>query len=139
MKTQQQGQKAKIKVQPATKYIIEMYRAYGAAGQPEVEEVKQAIQEYYTAGKQNKNELAYLNDLLAIATVMERLEAEEKGQDIKVIIQATYMQMRDTRRGTITDTVSKASIKHYIGEATVYRYLKQARIMAAEEKGLRIF
>lgn len=134
----QQRQKQKIKVQPATKYIIEMYRAYGAAGQPNKAEIQKAIDRYYDAGNRNRNELAYLNDLLAIANVIERLEAEEK-EDIKTIIQATYMQMEDTRRGTITDAVNKASINYYMGEATVYRYLKQARIMAAEEKGLRIF
>ncbi len=122
--------------QPAGRYIIEMYRAYEAAGQPDKKEI---IKQLEHLKPEQKNEKACLMDLLAIADVMQRLE-EEGRTDVKEVVQDTYMSLNNEwHRGAITDAVKRVTIKYYMGEATVYRLLKIARVMAAEERGLRIY
>lgn len=124
------------KTQPATRYIIEMYIAY-AAEDKDKEELERQLQEEKAKEKKDNNKIAYLKDVLAIANVMDRLEADNK--EIANVLKDTYLTIENTGRGEITQAVNKAAMKNYMGEATVYRYLKVARNLAAEERGLRVF
>lgn len=124
------------KTQPATRYIIEMYRAYAAEDKSKEELEKQLGKEKAKKEKDN-NKIAYLKDVLAIANVMDRLESENNQELVKVL-KDTYLAIDSTSRGEITRAVNKTAINNYMGEATVYRYLKVARTLAAEERGLRM-
>lgn len=78
---------------------------------------------------------AELWDILAVEKTLAQLHIWER--EAVEIVYFPHAQ-RDVRKGEMSDRVSKASIEIPAGVATVYRYLKKARMIFAYERGLRI-
>ena len=67
------------------------------------------------------------------------MQARIDGQGIKQAVEIVYFTAPEQKlkRGDIIDRVRRACIELPADERTVYRYLKMARRMFAEERGLR--
>ncbi len=104
--------------------------------------VKPVEQAVINAERELDKREAELLDILAIEKVMVRLstmQARVDGQGIRQAVEIVYFTAPEQKlkRGDIIDRVRRACIELPADERTVYRYLKMARRMFAQERGLR--
>ena len=80
-----------------------------------------------------------LLDILAVEETITLLEKGEKSNIVKAV-KAVYFvnQQQPLRRGDISNRVRRFAITYPADERTVYRWLKEARLLCAAIRGLRI-
>ncbi len=134
-------------------YTTEVFRAYAAAGAPTYEEMRKRIYEEELSKRSSldpataisqaeiatEKQTPYLLDIMAAEKTIELLERGEKPQIIAAI-KAVYFTrpLQPLRRGDISDRVRRFSVTYPTDERTAYRWLKEARLLCAAVRGLRI-
>lgn len=134
-------------------YATECFRAYAAAGYPTYEEayarIYDAALRKYSASDaelalQRAEEDAdkhtpYLLDIMAADKTFELLNVGNK-QQIAAAVKAVYCTLPTIplSRGDISARVLSFAHKSYADERTVYRWLKEARLLCAAVRGLSI-
>lgn len=85
------------------------------------------------------NELkAEIDDIDAVDKTLALLKQEHSTNTIRAIEIVYFAEPdRDLMKSEIDARVIKASLELHCGEATIYRMLKNARIIFAKERGLR--
>lgn len=134
-------------------YVTEAFRLYAAMGQPTYERAKADIYNAELAKHSGNNpsvaiaqaEAAVNNnapmllDILAAERTMDLLERGDKEYIVEAV-KAVYF-VRPTaplRRGDISKRVRYHSLNYPADERTIYRWLKEARLLYAAIRGLRI-
>ena len=134
-------------------YVTEAFRVYAAMGKPTYEEAQRKVYEIelskcsdidpsiavVQAEKAIKNNMPLLLDILAVDKTIELLEHGEKGY-IVAAIKAVYFTepVAPLRRGDISKRVHYYALTCPTDERTVYRWLREARLLCAAVRGLRI-
>lgn len=134
-------------------YTTEIFRAYAAAGMPTYEEARERVYKAELAKRKSidaataiaQAELAtekrtpYLLDILSAEKTFELLEYGGKEVIVRAV-KAVYCAYptQPLRRGDITDRVRRFSSECPADTSTVYRWLKEARLLCAAVRGLRI-
>ena len=101
-------------------YVVNMFRFYASLNSPSKEEI-------YL----HRNELTrpQLLDLLAVEKAFNEFSPEMKNA-VKCIY---FVRPTDKlHKGEISARVINYSTQHYLGENTVWKYLKQARVICAK-------
>lgn len=92
------------------------------------------------AEKAEENAKAQMDDLNAVEEVLKILPHRPMGAEIMCAVKACYMadpNRLSLPRGEMISRVKRVAEEIYVGEATVYRYLRIARDLFASERGLR--
>ncbi len=134
-------------------YAIEAFRLYAAMGKPTYDEAKEKIykkalndcefKDPETAnlaaeGAVNK-ETPLLLDILAVQSTLEMLCRGNKGHIARAVAEVYFVQPEQPlRRGDITMRVRRHSLTAFASERNVYLWLKEARLLFAATRGLRI-
>lgn len=134
-------------------YVTQIFRMWAAAGMPTYEEAreqmynaeleKRASMDTETAIMQAKiateKKMPYLLDIMAAEKTLELLEQGGKRAIIDAV-KAVYCArpLQPLRRGDITDRVRLFSLEYPVDARTVYHWLKEARLLCAAVRGLRI-
>lgn len=134
-------------------YATEIFRVYAAAGMPTYEsERKRIYNEELTkydcvdaeaaiiqADVATDKRMPYLLDILAAEKTIELLERGGKSV-IVCAVKEVYCAhpTLPLRRGDITNRVRRYSLLCPADTSTVYRWLKEARLLCAAVRGLRI-
>lgn len=134
-------------------YTTEMFRVYAAAGAPTYERARARIYEHELSKRADsepliavrqaeiavENQTPFLLDILAVDKTIKLLEQGGK-QHIIEAVKAVYFTRptAQLRKGDITYLVHKFALGFPIDERTVYRWLKEARLLCAAVRGLRI-
>lgn len=134
-------------------YVTEAFRLYAAMGNPSYEEAQRKIYEIelskrsdidpsiavVQAEKAVKHNMPLLLDILAVDKTIDLLERGEK-EYIAAAVKAIYFTEPDAplRRGEISKRVRYHALSCPTDERTVYRWLKEARLLCAAVRGLRI-
>lgn len=138
---------------PTRDYITAAFRLYASLGCPTYEQLRADIY----ADKLKRCELLnpeiavkqaelavteqepMLLDVLAVERTLELLSRGEK-QQVAAAVKAVYFPdpTLPLRRGDISARVSNFSLTFPAEERTVYRWLKEARLLCAAVRGLRI-
>ncbi len=134
-------------------YATEAFRLYASMGRPTYEEAAKSIYQKalsdcglsspevanIAAETAVTNASPLLLDILAVEKTIELLERGNKTDIIKAI-SAVYFTEADypLRRGCITERVRRCSLSLFASERSVYFMLKQARLLFASLRGLRI-
>lgn len=133
-------------------YVTEAFRLYAAMEQPTYERAKADIYKTELAKRSGddpsvavaraeaavNNNAPMLLDILAVERTMELLERGEKGYIVEAV-KAVYF-VRPTvplRRGVISERVRCFALLYPADTSTVYRWLKEARLLCAAIRGLR--
>lgn len=143
-------------------YATEAFRLYARLDRPTYDVLRERVYDY-ALGIERKREVsskglskpteqaiinaqcmlaefeAKLLDILAVESTLRILSLRENGQAIKRAVEIVYFTEpdRDIRRNEITERSIYAALIIHADERTVYRYLKQARAIFAQERGLR--
>lgn len=134
-------------------YVTEAFRLYAAMGMPTYEQARADI--YESALLKNnlcdpqaavaKAELAaakkepLLLDLLAVDKTINLLERGEKHYIVSAVKEIYFTSpQQPLRKGDISWRVRKFSLQCPTDERTVYRWLREARLLCAAIRGLRI-
>ena len=82
---------------------------------------------------------AELADIEAVEKVLSILSKLSQGEYIKKSIELVYFKdcWKEITWGTITDRITKAETEIPASRAQIYRWLRKARELFAEERGLR--
>jgi hypothetical protein len=82
---------------------------------------------------------AELADLEAVYRTIARLEMTERGRDVLEAVDMVYCRncWREWERGDMERRVHYAEIHIPASRVTIYRWLREARHIFAEERGLR--
>lgn len=89
------------------------------------------------AEKAVEESTGYLLDILAVDKTLEQLRKNKKEYIIDVIKNVYFENPKQIfRKKIITDRVCRIALDMPANEATIYRYLKQARQIFAEIRGL---
>ncbi len=135
-------------------YITEAFRLYAKLGSPTYEQARQKIYEdelskvssfvppdeaIIYAERATEKQTPYLLDIMAVDKTIELLEQGEKAHIIAAV-KAVYFAcpQQPIRKGDISERVRHYSIQCPTDERTVYRWLKEARLLCATVRGLRI-
>jgi hypothetical protein len=134
-------------------YVTEAFRLYAAMGKPTYEDAKATIykaelmnyKSFDPATAVQQAEIAVekkepmLLDILAVDKTIELLERGEKPHIIAAV-KAVYFAypQQPIRKGDISDRVRHFALLCPTDERTVYRWLKEARLLCAAIRGLRI-
>ena len=137
---------------PTRDYTTAAFRLYSSLGCPTYDKLRDDIYERELKRRELLNpeiaikqaEIAVaehepmLLDILSVQRTLELLLRGEK-QHIIAAVKAVYFPepTRPLRRGDISDRVRRFSLSVPTDERTVYRWLKEARIMCAALRGLR--
>ena len=137
---------------PTRDYTTAAFRLYSALGCPTYDKPRDDIYKQELKRRELLNpeiaikqaEIAVaehepmLLDILSVQRTLELLLRGEK-QHIIAAVKAVYFPepTRPLRRGDISDRVRRFSLSVPTDERTVYRWLKEARIMCAALRGLR--
>jgi len=115
--------------------IREQHKREGRSGISKPSEA--AVMRAETALEQVQAEIA---DLEAVERTIRMVEKMRPGHDIMHALAIVYMAEphREPERGEISMRVHKAELWIPASEKTVYRWLAKARLLFAEERGLRI-
>lgn len=127
-------------------YVTEAFRLYAAMGNPSYEEAQRKIYEIelskrsdidpsiavVQAEKAVKHNMPLLLDILAVDKTIDLLERGEK-EYIAAAVKAIYFTEPDAplRRGEISKRVRYHALSCPTDERTVYRWLKEARLLCA--------
>ena len=80
-----------------------------------------------------------LLDILAVDETITLLEKGEKSNIVKAVKAVYFVNpQQPLRRGDISNRVRRFAITYPADERTVYRWLKEARLLCAAIRGLRI-
>lgn len=134
-------------------YVTEIFRAWAAAGMPTYDEARERVYKTELAKRASMDaataivqaEIAtdkrtpFLLDIMAAEKTMELLERGGKYVIVRAVkeVYCAY-PMQPLRRGDITDRVRRYSLLCPADTSTVYRWLKEARLLCAAVRGLRI-
>lgn len=135
-------------------YVTEAFRLYAKLGSPTYEQARQKIYEdelskvssfvppdeaIIYAEQATEKQTPYLLDIMAVDKTIELLEQGEKTHIIAAV-KAVYFAypQQPIRKGDISERVRRYSIQCPTDERTVYRWLKEARLLCAAVRGLRI-
>lgn len=134
-------------------YTTEIFRLYAAMGKPTYERAKSDIYEAELLNRSNldpqtavaqaeravENNTSLLLDVMAAERTIEILERGEKGHIIAAVKAVYFADPKaPLRRGDISARVHHFSLHCPTDERTVYRWLKEARLLCAAIRGLRI-
>ena len=141
-------------------YATEAFRFYAACGKLTSAELEQMVRDCIY--QQSKREvLRSGNGMPSDATAVAVMKAEDAVQDLQaemmdiIAVEKTLMRLneqqrkaveivyftdaeKDLEKNDISNRVHKAELYIPASEQSVYRYLKKAREIFAEERGLRI-
>jgi len=83
---------------------------------------------------------AILEDLEAADRAMDLIAQRSAGGDILKALRIVYMEEPDRplRRGEVNARAQAAAEGLYVNVATIYRWLRLARMLFAQERGLRL-
>lgn len=135
-------------------YVTEAFRLYAKLGSPTYEQARQKIYEeelnrissfvppdeaVICAERATEKQTPFLLDIMAVDKTIELLERGEKAYIIGAV-KAVYFAypQQPIRKGDISDRVRRYSLQCPTDERTVYRWLKEARLLCAAVRGLRI-
>lgn len=122
-------------------YAVDAFHFYGLLHKPKsVRLAEYRLKEYlmtqgFNISKEQFN--ASMEDLVAVIKTIDRLKHTQYADTIIDVLRI-YTDVDPYQRGNIENAVVKASLKSYISTATVNRYLKLARDIFAEIRGLRM-
>lgn len=134
-------------------YVTEAFRLYAAMGKPTYEDAKATIykaelmnyKSFDPATAVQQAEIAVekkepmLLDILAVEKTIELLERGKKPHIIAAIKEVYFAYpLQPLRKGDISGRVRRYSLQCPTDERTVYRWLKEARLLCAAIRGLRI-
>lgn len=134
-------------------YVTAAFRFYAQCGQPTYEQAREII---YQAEIEKRSEIdpalavaqaeavvakqtPALLDLLAVGETIALLERGGKPH-IMAAVRAVYLAnpSEEFRRGDIIGRVRRFALEYPADERSVYRWLKEARLLCAAIRGLRI-
>lgn len=134
-------------------YTTEIFRAYAAAGMPTYEEARERVYKTELAKRDSVDvataiaqaEIAtekrtpYLLDIMAAEKTLELLERGNKTAAVQAV-KAVYCAnpLQPLRRGDISNRVQRFALEYPAETRSVYRWLKEARLLCAAIRGLRI-
>ena len=134
-------------------YITEVFRLYAAMGKPTHQQASEMVYEkelfkhsnlqpqvaITQAEKAVENNTALLLDILAAERTIRLLEQGEK-EYIVAAVKAVYFAepKAPIRKGDVSARVRRFSLEYPVDERTAYRWLKEARLLCAALRGLRI-
>lgn len=142
-----------MKKEPTRDYVTEIFRTWAEAGMPTYEEARERIYEEAlrayshtdaaTAAAQAelaaKKRTPLLLDILAAETTMELLEKSGKDMIARAVKEVYFVcPSKPPRRGEIVERVRRFSVTCPADTRTVYRWLKEARLLCAAVRGLRV-
>lgn len=134
-------------------YVTEVFRVWAAAGMPTYDEARERIYNTELAKWDALNvetaivqaEIAtekrtpFLLDIMAAKKTMELLEMGGKHMIVRAVKEIyCACPAQPLHRGDITDRVCHFSLACPADTSTVYRWLKEARLLCAAMRGLRI-
>lgn len=134
-------------------YATEAFRLYAAMGKPTYEQARAAVYEAELLKRNSLNPAiaveqaeiavgkkeAMLLDILAVDKTIEILERGEKPHIVAAIKEVYFTYpLQPLRKGDISGRVRHYSLLCPTDERTVYRWLKEARLLCAAVRGLRI-
>lgn len=117
-------------------YTTAAFRLYAALGQPETDEILKIC----PARKTNKDySAALMIDLLAVRQTLDKFNSSGKTHIVKAVEEIYFIEpRRKIRRNEITSRVTRFARLNNTDESSVWRYLKEARTVCAECRGLNI-
>ena len=134
-------------------YATEMFRLYAAAGMPTYEAERtriyndalrrcsqtDAARAVAFAEREVEKAAPYLCDIIAVAATFDLLERGGKHDIVRAVkaVYCAYPTM-PLRRDTISRRVRRFASSCPADERTVYRWLREARLLCAAARGLRI-
>ena len=120
-------------------YITEAFRLYARLGSPTYESAEEKIRAKVTDERPLEYETPTLLDFGAVEMTLDLLRQKEKDYITKAVKVIYFVQpMKPLRRGDITNRVRRFAITNGADERTVYRWLKEARVLCAAIRGLRV-
>ena len=142
-----------MKREPTRDYVTEIFRSWAAAGMPTYEEARERIYADELAKRSHMDaetaviqaesaadkKATYLLDILAAQKTMELLERGGKTAIIQAV-KAVYFvcPSQPLRRGDVVERVWRFSALYPADTRTVYRWLKEARLLCAAMRGFSI-
>lgn len=151
-----------IKNDHIREYATEAFRYYAAQGKPTYEQLKRQIYDeilekekrelvrakgitdptanaHINAEKEVERRTPELLDILAVESTIELLRRYEKYEIVKCIENVYFPEpKRPLKSNEISARVNSAALSIPCSDRQVYRLLKQARMLFAAERGLRI-
>ena len=134
-------------------YTTEAFRMYAAMGKPTYDEARAAIYIAELSKRRlmppdiaitqaqsavNKRE-SLLLDILAVGETIELLKKGDRKHIVSAIEEVYFVSPSShLSRGDISQRVRRYALKCPTDERTVYRWLKEARLLCAAVRGLRI-
>lgn len=134
-------------------YITEAFRLFARLGCPPYERAREIVyQQELNKRSECRPDIAVVQaeravekqtpTLLDILAVEETISILEKGEKSNIVsaVKAVYFvnPQQPLRRGDISNRVRRFAITYPADERTVYRWLKEARLLCAAIRGLRI-
>lgn len=134
-------------------YATEIFRSWAAAGKPTYEYERDRIR----AAALTKHSMAsaetalvqaekaveaaapHLMDVLAAERTVALLKKGKKDYIVKALEAVYFVQPSEPlRRGEITERVRRFAVRYHADERVVFRWLKEARLLCAASRGLKI-
>ena len=133
-------------------YATEAFRLYAAMGKLSVKDIEKNSEDEANRESGAQPEVAYfikknktekmtplLLDIMAVEKTIEILEVGGKIHIVRAVADVYFVQpAQPLRRGDITMRVRRHSLTAFVSERNVYLWLKQARLLFASLRGLRI-
>lgn len=134
-------------------YTTEAFRLYAAMGKPTYEAARKSIYEAELSKRNSvdpatavqqaeiavEKKAPMLLDILAVEKTIELLERGEKPHIVAAIKEVYFAHpLQPLHKGDISGRVRRFAIVCPTDERTVYRWLKEARLLCAAIRGLRI-
>lgn len=135
-------------------YATEMFRQYAALGKPSTENLKRAITDAVTVSRSHETNAlkalldgyetaekmsAVIDDVSAVEKTMLQLKDANKEYISRAVV-AVYFASPTTplHRGDISARVRRFALDLPASEKQVYHWLREARLLCAANRGLRI-
>lgn len=135
-------------------YVTEAFRLYARLGKPTYEQARQRVYDEqldrfssklppekaveYTEKALDKH-TPFLLDIMAVNKTIELLEQGKKEHIIKAIESIYFIYPeQQIYKGEISGRVRHFACRYMADERTIYRWLKEARLLCAAIRGLRI-
>lgn len=117
-------------------YAVEMLRLYARLGKPTYENLKKRMAEDNSIEYSKAEPL--LLDIKAVDNAMRILERKNKSYVIAAV-EAVYFACPNAplRRNDVSYRVHRFSLSYPSSESAVWAWLKEARLLCAEQRGLR--
>lgn len=134
-------------------YATEAFRLYAKMGKPTYDAARRMISDAALKDSEFKNpetanikaegalekHAPILLDILAVEKTMELLKSGGKGHIARAVEEVYFTDpSRTTRRGDISARVRRHSLDAFVSERNVYSWLKEARLLFASVRGLRL-